>query len=87
MIILVLLIAVGQQFLFKKRSPPDAISRIKSRGYLIALTDKNSLNYFIDHGQPMGYQLELLKSFADYLNVPLKIIVNNDVSKLFITSI
>jgi membrane-bound lytic murein transglycosylase F len=75
---------VGQQFLFtKKETVPDAISRIKSRGYLIALTDKNSLNYFINRGQPMGYQLELLKSFADYLNVPLKIVVSNDVSRLF----
>jgi membrane-bound lytic murein transglycosylase F len=84
LIILVLSIAIGQQFLFKKKeNVPDAISRIRSRGYLIALTDKNSLNYFINRGQPMGYQLELLKSFADYLNVPLKIVVSNDVSKLF----
>lgn len=84
LIILVLLIALGQQFLFKKKETiPDAISRIRSRGYLIALTDKNSLNYFINRGQPMGYQFELLKSFAEYLNVPLKIIVSNDVSKLY----
>jgi membrane-bound lytic murein transglycosylase F len=84
LIILVLSIALGQQFLFKKKEPtPDAISRIRSRGYLIALTDKNSLNYFVNRGQPMGYQLELLKLFADYLNVPLKIIVSNDVSRLY----
>jgi membrane-bound lytic murein transglycosylase F len=84
LIILVFLLAVGQQFLFKKKEvAPDAISRIRQRGYLIALTDKNSLNYFIKRGQPMGYQLDLLKSFADYLNVPLKIVVSNDVSRLF----
>jgi membrane-bound lytic murein transglycosylase F len=84
LIILVFLVAVGQQFLFnKKEAGIDAISRIKARGYLIALTDKNSLNYFINRGQPMGYQLELLKSFADFLNVPLKIVVSNDVSRLF----
>jgi len=83
-IILVLIVAFGQQFLFKKKEKEqDAISRIKERGYLIALTDKNSLNYFINKGQPMGYQLELLKSFADYLDVPLKIIAENDVSRLF----
>ena len=84
LIMLVLLVAMGQQFLFHKKEPvQDALSRIRSRGYLIALTDKNSLNYFINRGQPMGYQLDLLKSFADYLNVPLKIIVSNDVSRLF----
>lgn len=83
-IILVLLVALGQQFLFKKKEKEqDALSRIKARGYLIALTDKNSLNYFINKGQPMGYQLDLLKSFAESLDVPLKIIADNDVSRLF----
>jgi membrane-bound lytic murein transglycosylase F len=82
-VILVLLVAIGQHFLFKKKEIDiDAISRIRARGYLIALTDKNSYNYFINHGQPMGYQLELMTSFAEYLDVPLKIIVSNDVSKL-----
>ncbi len=60
----------------------DALRRIRERGYLIALTDQNTLNYFIYKGEPMGYQLTLLESFARYLGVPLKIIADNDISKL-----
>lgn len=60
----------------------DALRRIRERGYLIALTDQNTLNYFIYRGEPMGYQLELLESFARYLGVPLRIIASNDNSKL-----
>lgn len=60
----------------------DAFHRIKATGQLVALTDRNSLDYFIYNGEPMGYQYELLKSFADYLGVHLKIISSNDISKL-----
>ena len=60
----------------------DALHRIRERGYLIALTDKNTLNYFIYRGQPMGYQFGLLESFARYIGVPLRIIATNDISKL-----
>jgi len=60
----------------------DALRRIRERGYLIALTDQNTLNYFIYRGEPMGYQLELLESFAKHLGVRLRIIASNDVSKL-----
>jgi membrane-bound lytic murein transglycosylase F len=74
---------VGRDWLLPQKETKDAFTRIRERGYLIALTDKNSLNYFIDHGNPEGYQLDLLESFADFLGVPLKIIVSNDVSKLF----
>jgi membrane-bound lytic murein transglycosylase F len=61
----------------------DAFLKIRERGYLIALTNKNSLDYFIYRGEPMGFQLTLLRSFANYLGVPLKIIASNDVSKLY----
>lgn len=60
----------------------DTLRRIRERGYLIALTDQNTLNYFIYRGQPMGYQLELLESFAKHLGVPLRIIASNNISKL-----
>ncbi len=60
----------------------DALHRIRERGYLIALTDRNTLNYFIYKGEAMGYQLSLLGSFAKHLGVPLRIIASNDISKL-----
>lgn len=61
----------------------DSFRRIRERGFLVALTDVNSLNYYIYRGEPMGYQLELLRSFSEYIGVPLKIIVANDIRKLY----
>jgi len=60
----------------------DSLRRIRERGYLIALTDRNTLNYFVYRGEPMGYQLALLESFARHLGVPLRIIAENNISKL-----
>ncbi len=50
---------------------------------LVATTDYNSTNYFVYRGEPMGYQYELLKSFADHLNVKLEIKVINDLDESF----
>ena len=83
LVIILLASVIGWQWIFKEKKQKDALTRIRERGYLVALTDKNSLNYFIDHGNPEGFQLELLESFADFLEVPLKIIVSNDVSTLY----
>lgn len=83
LIVILTAILLGRDYLFPEKPQKDALTRIRERGYLIALTDRNSMNYFIDHGNPQGYQLDLLQSFADFLDVPLKIIVSNDVSKLY----
>ncbi len=66
----------------KEEVKKDSLRRIRERGYLIALTDQNTLNYFICKGEPMGYQLVLLDSFARYLGVPLRIIASNNIAKL-----
>jgi membrane-bound lytic murein transglycosylase F len=66
----------------REEAKKDALRRIRERGYLVALTDQNTLNYFIYKGRPMGYQLTLLESFARHLGVPLRIIASNDASRL-----
>ncbi|MFC2107674.1 transporter substrate-binding domain-containing protein [Bacteroidota bacterium] len=66
--------------------PDSAVSQlsiIKDRGKLIALTDYNSTNYFLYRGEPMGYQFEKLKLFAEYMGVKLEIRISNDVEKSF----
>ena len=60
---------------------PDHLEKIKQQGKIRALTDYNSHGYFIYKGTPMGFQYELLNSFADYLNVELEIVVKNDLVK------
>lgn len=60
---------------------PDHLEKIKKRGKITALTDFNNHGYFIYRGTPMGFQYELLNSFADYLDVELEIVVKNDLVK------
>ncbi len=84
LLIIVIAVAMIRSFVCPDKSPQkDALRRIYERGYIIALTNTNSLNYFIYNGEPMGYQLELLRSFGDYLGVPVRIIAVNDLEKLY----
>jgi membrane-bound lytic murein transglycosylase F len=59
------------------------LKRIFREGRIVATTDYNSTNYFIYRGEPMGYQYELLKSFASYLNVKLEVQIINDLNQSF----
>lgn len=60
-----------------------SLEKVLTRDTLIALTDYNSTNYFIYRGEPMGYQFEMLKEFADHLDVNLKLVIVNDMHKAF----
>lgn len=57
------------------------LSKIKEHGKLVVSTDYNSHGYFIYRGTPMGFQFELLKSFAKYLGVKLEISVRNNLDQ------
>ncbi|MDZ7737963.1 MAG: transporter substrate-binding domain-containing protein [Bacteroidales bacterium] len=59
------------------------LEQIRERGKLVALTDYNSISYFIYKGEPMGFQFELLREFADYLQIELEIVTENDLSLSF----
>jgi len=74
---------ISWRIYYRVEEKKDAIRHIRERGYLLALTDRNTLNYFLYRGEPVGFQLDLLESFADYLGVPLKIIVSEDISQLY----
>src|ERR1044071_4709443 len=49
------------------------LDQIKEKGYINALVDNNSVSYFIFRGEPMGYEYELLKMFAEDIGVELRI--------------
>jgi membrane-bound lytic murein transglycosylase F len=55
----------------------------QEKGRITAVTDYNSINYFIYRGEPMGYQFELLNILADHLDLQLNVIVNNDLEESF----
>lgn len=56
------------------------LNTIKEEGVVRVVTNYNSTNYFVYKGTPMGYQLELLQEFSNYLGLKLDIMVNNDLS-------
>ncbi len=62
---------------------PTSLDIIQENKILRVVTDYNSTSYFIYRGQPLGYQFELLQNLADYLNVKLEVIANNDMDEKF----
>lgn len=73
---------IWKQFFIPEVAKKDALQKIRERGYIIVLTDRNTLNYFVLRGQPMGYQLELAESFGKYLGYPVKMIAADNIQKL-----
>jgi len=72
-----------QQSDSEKEEPENRLQKIRQEGQLVAITDYNSTNYFIYRGKPMGFQYELLKKFANHLDVELKIQVNKELETSF----
>lgn len=54
------------------------LPKIHERGRLIAVTDMNLTSYFIYRGEPMGFNYELLKAFANHLGLALELKVASD---------
>lgn len=53
------------------------LDSIRSRGTLRAVTDYNSVNYFVHKGVAVGYQYELLSEYAKHIGVDLEILADN----------
>lgn len=62
---------------------PEVLERIRERDTLIALTNYTSTSYFSYRGTPMGFQYDMLTLFANYLDVELRIVINNDIETAF----
>ncbi len=61
----------------------ETYSRFREENRIVAVTDYNSVNYFVYRGAPMGYQYELLNIMADELGVEIDIKVSNDLDESF----
>lgn len=55
---------------------------IKERGKLIAITSYSPLSYFIYHGQPMGYEYELLQMLGSQLDMEVEIRLARDLEQM-----
>lgn len=63
--------------------PQIDIVQIKERGCITAAMSHSTSNYFIYKGRAMGFHYELMKSFANYLGVKLKIVVYKDLAEAY----
>lgn len=62
-------------------APPRDLEKILADGKIKAVTNVNQTSYFIYKGEPMGFHFELLKKFADHLDLELEIIASNDIDE------
>lgn len=60
---------------------PRDLDAILADGKIKAVTNINQTSYFIYKGEPMGFHFELLKKFADQLELELEIITSNDIDE------
>jgi membrane-bound lytic murein transglycosylase F len=89
LVILFILIAGIIAFRTIKRSSTGEIAvhasldldAIRKRGKLVAITDFNSIDYFLYRGEPMGFNYELLKSFSDFTGIDLEIVAENSIDR------
>ena len=58
------------------------LENIKKKGKLTAFTNYNSHGYFLYRGTTMGFQYELLTSFAEYLDVELELVIQSEFSQV-----
>ncbi len=61
----------------------NSLDKVLQRGRLIAVTDYNTVNYYIYRGEPMGFQYEMLKKFTDHIGVGLEIRIMDNLPKSF----
>lgn len=61
--------------------PARDLDVILAEGKIRAVTNVNQTSYFIYKGEPMGFHFELLKKFADHLDLELEIITSNDIDE------
>ena len=59
------------------------LAQIKERGALTVLAPYNSTSYFLYRGEPLGYEFELLRNFAESQGIALKVIVVTDPKSLY----
>lgn len=61
----------------------DSIEKIRERGTLRVATLSSPLTYYYDRNIPKGYEYQIVKEFADYLGVELKVTTAKDPRRLF----
>jgi len=54
--------------------PNDTLRKIKNTGEIVVITDNSAHGFYLYQDRPMGFEYQLAKEFADFLNVKLTVI-------------
>lgn len=60
------------------------LDSIQTTGVLTALLEYSPTSYFIYKGNPMGFEYELLKKYANHINVELEIVPIKNMDSIFV---
>lgn len=77
-----LLAACGDRGAEREPVVAGDLEEIRARDTLMVLTTYNSTSYFLYRGEPMGFEYEALRDFAQELEVELKAVVVRDREQL-----
>lgn len=61
----------------------NSLEKIKAKGELVVLTRNAATTYYESREGYLGVEYEMVKAFADYLGVAVRIVTKEDVSDLF----
>jgi membrane-bound lytic murein transglycosylase F len=56
---------------------PTSLERILERGSIVMITQNSANTYYTHRDQPMGFEYELAREFAHYLDVDLEVVTPN----------
>jgi len=60
----------------------DALDRIEARGEIIVATRNGPTTYYIDKGEPAGFEHELARSFAEDLGVQVRFVSQHNIADI-----
>ncbi len=89
-LLIILLFGVQCTFLEKYLGEPFEESRyildlqgIQNRGYIRAAVDNNTTGFYIYRGRRMGFEYELLRDYAERIDVELHLVLTSDIQDAF----
>ncbi|MDJ0882356.1 MAG: membrane-bound lytic murein transglycosylase MltF [Gammaproteobacteria bacterium] len=63
--------------------PENIVEKIQERGYLKVITLNTASTYYEDANGPNGFEYQLTKAFAEYLDVDIRIIVVDEYADIY----
>lgn len=69
-----LTVVITLTFFYSCNSQEESLSQIKDKGEIVVAMDVNMPGYFVLNGEGYGYQYDIMKAYADFLGVDLRVV-------------